>query len=214
MRWTCLFVLGLACGLVGCRSPRVKADPSRLSPTSIATPVAPVLSAGPTLERQESFWDELHDDQDGKFDLSKFMERPGGFLPVVIPITEPAVGLGGAFIAAFFHPQKEPGKRGPSGQRIAPAVTAVGGLATENGTWGVLAGHLNNWNDDRIRYAGALFHVSVNLKYYGVVSELVGEPRKFNIEGSGTIQDGQVRLGNSPFFAGLRYSYFNNHVSA
>ena len=79
------------------------------------------------------------------------------------------MGLGGGLVAAFFHDtNKGPDgrvKTGPTGKPVAPSVSVVGGLGTENGTWGVFGGHLGIWKDDRIRYTGGAGYVSVNLDY-------------------------------------------------
>ena len=41
---------------------------------------------------EQGFWDKLKDEQDGYFDVSELVEQGQGFLPIVLPITEPAVG--------------------------------------------------------------------------------------------------------------------------
>jgi hypothetical protein len=74
--------------------------------------------------------------EDGWLDLSGFLDEKYGFLPLVIPITEPAVGYGAAGALAFISK--------PLGETRAgfgrPDITIVGGLGTENGSWGGMAG--------------------------------------------------------------------------
>lgn len=163
-----------------------------------------------------SFWSQFRDPQDGAFDTSQWLASKTGFLPVPILITEPAIGLGGGVALTFFHPQEKGAdgkpKRGPTGKPVPPSVSVIGGLATENGTWGVFGGHLGIWNDDRIRYTGGAGYVSVNLDYYGLVSEILGRPFAFNIEGFGLVQDLQFRIADTPLFLGARYVYFQNTV--
>ncbi len=61
---------------------------------------------------------------DGWFDVSGFLDEKYGFLPVVIPITEPAVGYGATAALAFLSQ--------PLGQARAgfgrPDITIAGGL--------------------------------------------------------------------------------------
>src|SRR5688500_11639905 len=82
-----------------------------------------------------------HDD--GWPDVSNFLDKAYGFLPIAAPITEPAVGYG-AFVGLTFIDK-------PEGQAAAgfgrPNITAVGGLATDNGTWGLIAGDVRQWKD-------------------------------------------------------------------
>lgn len=70
---------------------------------ALAPPPAPgdplaLTSAGIAQEEPEdgekrSRW---VDPEDGWFDLSSFREHPHGFIPLVVPITQPAVGYGAA----------------------------------------------------------------------------------------------------------------------
>ena len=165
---------------------------------------------------RQSFWDQFRDPEDGMFDTSEWNAKQTGVLPVPIIITEPAVGLGGGVALTLFHDTDKGAdgrpKRGPTGKPVPPSISLLGGLATENGTWGVFGGHLGIWKDDRIRYTGAAGFVSMNLDYYGIASQILGKPFAFNIEGLVFLQDLQFRLGNTPLFAGVRYVYFHNKV--
>jgi Omp85 superfamily domain len=71
--------------------------------------------------------------EDGWLDVSGFLDEKYGFLPVVIPITEPAVGYGAAaglaFISQPFGDAKAGfGRRRPSGQVRLGESTAWAGL--------------------------------------------------------------------------------------
>ena len=46
------------------------------------------------------------DPEDGRFDMSNWLLRNKGFLPVPMIITEPAVGYGGGLGVIFFHPNE------------------------------------------------------------------------------------------------------------
>lgn len=85
---------------------------------------------------------ELFDPEDGMLDMSETLrDSPYGFLPIPLLITEPAVGYGGGLFGLFLH-----GKGSQQGDRfIPPAMTAVGGGGTGNGTWFVGAAHRHTW---------------------------------------------------------------------
>jgi hypothetical protein len=68
----------------------------------------------------------LLDPEDHWFDVSRFLEHPAGFLPVIVPITEPAIGYGAFGAAAFLDPREEAGAEGWA----RPNITAVGGMWT------------------------------------------------------------------------------------
>ena len=63
----------------------------------------------------------------GGFDTSSFLDKPYGAFPLVVPITEPAVGYGAAFMPLLI-------KKPPGGGR--PNLYGAGVLATENGSQG------------------------------------------------------------------------------
>jgi hypothetical protein len=115
---------------------------------------------------------------DGWPDVSGFLDRAYGFLPIAAPITEPAVGYG-AFVGLTFIDK-------PEGQAAAgfgrPNITAVGGLATDNGTWGLIAGDVRQWKDDRIQTIVGVGMFSVNLDFYGVGRVDRDVARSYNLE--------------------------------
>ena len=77
------------------------------------------------------FWSE----DDGWLDVSGFLDERYGFIPLLIPITEPAVGYGAALALAFIDKPFSEAQAGFG----RPDITVVGGLGTENGTWGAMA---------------------------------------------------------------------------
>jgi len=147
---------------------------------------------------------KLRSADDGWLDMSGFLDESYGFIPLVIPITEPAVGYGAAGALAFIDK--------PFGEAEAgfgrPNVTAVGGLGTENGTWGVMAGDVRHWLDDRLQTIIGGVHASVNLDFYGIGQDgvLNKHPLSYNLEPSGGMVQGKVRLARSRVWAGLRYA--------
>ncbi len=69
------------------------------------------------------------DADDGWFDVSGFLDSAYGFVPIIAPITEPAIGYGAAGALVFVD--RNPADSG--GNETRPNVAVVGGLATENG---------------------------------------------------------------------------------
>ena len=90
---------------------------------------------------------KLWSSEDGWLDIGGFVDQPYGFVPLVIPITEPAVGYGAALALAFIDKPKGETEAGFG----RPNITAVGLLGTENGTKGGMAADVHNWLDDRLR---------------------------------------------------------------
>jgi hypothetical protein len=146
------------------------------------------------------------DPADGQFDLSEILERPHGFLPVPIIVTEPAVGYGGGAIGMFLRPREEAGKAGWS----RPDISAVGGVATENGTWLALAGDSSRWLDGRLQTLAGAGVGKVNLDFYGAGLDQPDLEQKFrySLVFSGAIAQADWQLSRRSRWAiGLRYVY-------
>jgi hypothetical protein len=149
--------------------------------------------------------------EDGWLDVSGFLDEKYGFLPVVIPITEPAVGYGAgggvSFISRPLGGEKKDYHR--------PNISAVGGFGTENGSWGAFAGDLRYWLDDRLQTLAGLMYASVNLDFYGVGDDpaLAGRSLSYNLEPVGGMLQAKYRLGESRFWAGLSYAFASTDVS-
>jgi hypothetical protein len=142
------------------------------------------------------------DPADGAFDVSNFLSTRTGFLPVVIPITEPAVGYGAGVGLTFFH-DKPRVVQTPGGPRVIPPnATVVFGMATANGSWAGGAGHLHQWNDGRVRYAIGGGYASLNLDWFGQSDAFAGRAFSYNIEGAAFMQKLTLKLGESDFFLG------------
>jgi hypothetical protein len=162
-----------------------------------------------------SFMDKFIDPNDGKLDASDWLLEDRMFLPVPILITEPAVGYGAGAALVFFHELNKPDHGQPgqdrkgAGKRLPPSASAVFGGATENGTWFAGGGHQGSYKGDSLRYTGALFYPSVNLKFYGGGnSPLLKDGLEYNLAGWATIQKFLFRLGESPFLVGPQLTYF------
>lgn len=137
-------------------------------------------------------------------DLSHFLLRNSGVFPVPVIITEPAVGYGGGVMLLHFS-EGESGA-GQDGKVSTPNITGVGGFATENGSRGGGLFHFHSWDGDRYRYLGGLANGRFNLEYYGASSH----GRSYEIKGTALVQQVLARLGDTPWYAGPRYTYFHS----
>ena len=140
---------------------------------------------------------------DGWLDVSGFLDQAYGFLPVVVPITEPAVGLGAVGALAFID--KPQGEAGAGFGR--PNISVVGALGTDNGTQGAMALDMRYWMDDRLQSLIAGVKASVNLDYYGSNEQGYKNksPRSYKIDLTGAGGQARYRLGDSQNWLGLGY---------
>ena len=146
----------------------------------------------------------FRDPVDGWFDVSEFLDTFYGFVPVIMPITEPAVGYGAA-AALVFIDRHVPGVR--------PNILAVGGLRTENGTDGVFGVHLGTWMGGRLRTLVAVADMDVNLDFFGLGGDRTSAGVGYTISPGGGVVGAQYRLGDSPFWLGLRYTRASTRVT-
>ncbi|WP_413288189.1 glyceraldehyde-3-phosphate dehydrogenase [Bdellovibrio sp. HCB337] len=149
----------------------------------------------------------LMDPEDGYLDASNWLLEHHGFIPVPVIITEPAVGYG-AGVALLFMQRGQPGHHREEGKFAPPIVTAVAAGATENGTKFAGLVHQRSWDEDHWRYFGAIALTSINLDFYELSDFRQNAPTlEYNLDGGGTAQEIRRRLGESEWFAGLRYLY-------
>jgi outer membrane protein assembly factor BamA len=176
------------------------------------------LLAVPNLQADENASQSLtnapskfHSPDDGWLDVSGFLDEQYGFLPLVIPITEPAVGYGAGGGLAFISK--------PLGEAQAgfgrPNITMVGGFATENGSWGAAGGDQRYWLDDRLQTLAGIVYSSVNLDFHGIGDNalLADDPLAYNLEPVGGLLQGKYRIGESRFWTGLSYAFASTRVS-
>lgn len=135
----------------------------------------------------------LRDTLDNKFDVTHYLTDNIGVIPYVIPITEPAVGIG-AVIGGVYFMEKENQEERPD------LLTAAAGL-TENSSWVVGGAYIGFWKKDRIRYRGVFGYTDLNLAFYGE------EQNKIEFEARALVfsQELRFRLGDSPVFLGGKY---------
>jgi Omp85 superfamily domain len=153
---------------------------------------------------------KIKSSEDGWLDISGFLDKSYGFVPIVIPITEPAVGYGAAGGLLFIdRPQG-----GAPGTLSRPNMTVVGGLATDNGTRGVMVGDVRHWHDERVQTVIGGVDASVNLDFYGFGkdSQLNKHPLSYNLEPLGGAVRGRYRFGASHLWAGLSYALADTQI--
>lgn len=177
----------------------------RISVFILAVAIAAPASAG--------LLDKLKDPETGQIDITDWLLKGGGFLPVPIIVTEPAVGFGLGLAPTFFHDFNHPGTKQKELSveeflEYPPSATAGFALYTTNGSWVAGAAHMGNYLQDRIRYTGALAYADVNLKFY-----VLDNPLNFEMKGLFTIQDVRFKLGKTKWFLGADYGYFNSNVN-
>ena len=151
--------------------------------------------------------EKFTDAEDGRLDLSDYLLRHRGVLPVPIIITEPAIGYGGGVALAYFSQSFEERAEASraAGKPVTPPDITIGLAAkTENGTWAGGAGHLGFWDDDRIRYMGFIGRAQLQLDYFS----LTGEARAYRLDALGVLQQLTHRIGDTRWYAGARYLYF------
>jgi hypothetical protein len=158
-------------------------------------------------KRNKPFLDTL----DRAFDLSYYLYNLHGFLPIISPITEPAIGYGAVLAGTFFLPKKETGDK----KFRMPDVIGFGGGYTENKTWFAGAGYFGFWKDDHIRYRGVAGYGDVNLRYYGKGSDFLNShPANFSIKAFGFVQQATFRIRESRFMLGGKYVFTKTKVYA
>lgn len=171
--------------------------------------MGPVNSFGQIDSIQKKKKLSFKDPEDGAFDLSQFLLEANGVLPVVIPITEPAVGYGGGAALLYFHKRKKKYE-----SYVPPNVSGVAGLYTENKTWGAGAFHSHIFGENRVRTLSAVFKADLRIKYYGNNSPILEDnPLGISLDSWVFMQKAEVKLGKSKFYAGASYTYFTTDVS-
>jgi hypothetical protein len=148
----------------------------------------------------------FRDPEDGKFDVSSFLEKPRGFLPVPVVITEPAVGYGGGLVGMFLRPREQAGEQGWA----RPNISAIGAIGTENGTRAAFAGDASRWLDGRLKTLAALGAAHINLDFYGLGanSASLDEAIRYTLDARLMFLQGTWQLKpKSPWSLGLRYIY-------
>lgn len=151
-------------------------------------------------EKEEKPGSSFIDDEDGYFDIGSFLDKPYGFYPMVMPITEPAVGYGAAIVPVFI-------KR-PEGQK-RPNFYAAGAMKTENGTEGIFGGYAGYHFDEKLHLQSFIVSTSVNLDFHGLGSALIPGDKslQYNLDLKGAQFGGNWQIADSPWKVGMHYFY-------
>jgi hypothetical protein len=178
---------------------------SAAAPTPTAAPAVATPQAAPTGQASK-----VRSPEDGWFDVSGFLDETYGFIPLIVPITEPAVGLGAAGALVFID--RAPGAAFGGLER--PNMTAVGGLATDNGTRGLMAGDLRHWRGNRVQTLVAVIDADVNLDFYGIGEDSVlnDDPRSYSLEPLGGGLRAKYRFRESHVWGGMTYALADTKV--
>lgn len=154
--------------------------------------------------------DRFRDPQDGAFDMSTYLLESRGAFPVPIIITEPAVGYGGGLMLAFFQQSlAERARQAEAGARYRPPnIYAVGGLATENGTWGAAGGGMVSFRDDRWRWRGGGGYANLELTYYGSNDAIHGGV-DYSLDGVALVNHLLYRLRETRTWLVARWAFFD-----
>jgi outer membrane protein assembly factor BamA len=93
-------------------------------------------------------------------------------------------------------------------------MAAIGGAATGNGTWGLFGGYSAWWLDNRLQTKIGGGYGLVNLDYHGLGdNSLSDHPVGYTLKPLGGLVEARYRLGQSPWLAGLGYTFAETRVS-
>lgn len=146
----------------------------------------------------------LRDTLDGALDLSRFLIEKNGFVPVLMVITEPALGGFGLALAPIFLSQKP---KQADGRYIPPDITAAFGMYTANESWGFGGGRAGTIIPWGLRYRAFAGYADVNMDFYRALP-VVGEQKiGVKMRALPILLQAIKQVGRTPLYAGLRYSW-------
>jgi hypothetical protein len=175
---------------------------SRLRSRLVVATAMLALATGAAAQERPSVFSTLIDPEDGYLDASALLAR-GGFIPVPIIITEPAVG-GGFGLAGYFVRMPPPGSDRP------PTRTIIGGARTGNDSRGAGILRSGSLGDGAILYTAAVAAGTINLDFYpfgGNAGVSYTNPSRV------AYLQARTRIGDSGFSAGASAIYRKSEVS-
>ncbi|HEY6080522.1 MAG TPA: BamA/TamA family outer membrane protein [Polyangiaceae bacterium] len=189
-----------ALALAQSAGPTQPADPT---PEEPATPARDASKAAPPAKTTGG--------EDGWPDMSSFLDEKYGFLPLAMPITEPAVGYGAMGGVAFLSKSFGDAAAGLG----RPNVTFAGGFGTANKSWGAMAMDSRYWLEDHVQTLAGFIHARVNLDFYGIGedSALKDAPVRYTLEPTAGALVGKYRLGESSTWVGLGYAFASTKIT-
>ncbi|WP_460189650.1 hypothetical protein [Urechidicola sp. KH5] len=171
----------------------------RIKPICFA--ICILISLGTFAQKDDTKVKRFKDTLDGAFDASEFLINHNGVLPIVSPITEPAVGYGGVLAGVYFVTKEDP--------RDRPDLIIGAAGITSNGTWLAGGGYIGFWKKDSQRYQGFAGYADANLEYYGFGNNKAFD---FEINSFFFMQKILFRINGSPFFIGGKYQLTKTNV--
>jgi len=140
------------------------------------------------------------DPEDGVLDVSEWL-RKGGFLPVPLVVTEPAVENGAGIALTFIG-------TGDPAADIPPDISGVAAIGTGNGSKVYAGFHEGTYLSGDLKLTGFLAYNDVNLDFYTGN----GTGYSYNFEGVIASASSLYRLGQSDWFAGAIWRFQDSDV--
>ena len=98
------------------------------------------------------------------------------------------------------------------------AITAVGAVGTENGSWFAFAGHRHSWNKDKIRYTALGGAGKVNFNLYSNLGGLLptDKPLSFDTQTDAMLVSQKVlfRVAETPLMMGIKQTWAQSSISS
>lgn len=173
--------------------------------SALAQPDPSYVSEKPTEEKVS-----MKDSLDGKLDLSEFLIKANGFVPLMQIITEPALGHFGLMLTPVFI---KPNKVQVPGKYIPPDITSAVAAYTANNTWGVGGIRIASLPNRHLKYRVGGGYGSVNMNYYRTFPVVGEEKFAFNFRMSGFSASVLRQIGKSDLYLGLDYLFGHNEVT-
>ncbi|ULQ54159.1 hypothetical protein [Flavihumibacter fluvii] len=170
----------------------------------------PVLSQEQDKTGKKKLKELIKDTLDGKLDLSEFVLKANGFVPVMMIITEPALGgFGVAAAPLFISPRKEePNRKGYT----PPDITAGVGLLTANGSWAVGGGRMGSFPKAGVKYRIGAAYADINLDFYRTIADGGEKKYSFNFEMLPVFVSISKEIPKTDLYAGLQYMFAHTVV--
>ncbi|TCL09685.1 hypothetical protein BXY66_1741 [Shimia isoporae] len=161
-----------------------------------------LLFSASALQAEEESWFRKNfvDPEDNNLDASEWLSK-GGFLPLPLAITEPAIDNGLGIALGFIGPTD------PDND-IPPDFTGAAALFTGNGSEVYAAFHEGTYANGKLKLSGFAALTDINLDFYlGSSTGL-----RYNINGGMASATATYQLGSSNWYAGGTWRYTDADV--
>ncbi|MBK0371034.1 BamA/TamA family outer membrane protein [Flavobacterium agrisoli] len=173
-----------------------------------------ILFCASSLAQKKEHKISFRDSLDHAIDLSDFLINAHGFVPLISPITEPAVGFGVA-VAPIFIEKSKYQMTDESGKPIysPPTLNAVVGGYTSNHSQFYGYGRMGNLMKGNLRYKFMAGYGDINMKYFPNETILKDREIELNMKQIPVYLEATYRIKKSPFYVGGSYLFRKNKVS-